>query len=479
MPKPTKDNRAYRFEAFVSLKGRTLPLAGGSVTGRIGLPSQCTVNVPYESVTAYAARDPLQVWCEIQEGKRKVKKMLFDGELSQIGRSKHERSRSLTLTGEGYSAIWFRTALYLINEFGASGLSYGDALRARSVGDPSGYTTSKRLGDLTNLYKKEDLSKFVRAVLARTGQSAGQGSQALARVGVLDDSEAVTLFRSGDNVRRIFIKLIEGQSSSITPVMTYLRSVLEFFYYEMIDRVGPAPGGRILFKPRTIFTPPPACNIFYPQNYSYFQESRDLVNSPTRMMFQTNAFLEPNQAGSLDITTMIRFAPKELQSRFDQMLRSGVRTPEQLVAIYSSVTQEEQRRGIIAEYGALSPAEWLMAKKAGTAAAGDAVLGEVAEYKFRLKQLQFRHATVNHMFDPDIAVGFPGVVVDDQFTVLGLVSQVTHSFGTDGVSSTISLSHVREAHEGLEAQNPPWMSSTYSSGRALGEVTGFAPVTSL
>lgn len=464
----TSPNRAIRFRAFASVGGGALPLNSGQVVGRIGLPSQASVNVDYNSVGRVDELAPFRVWCELG----KAQHTLFEGQLTHIGRDKHERNRSITLTGTGFSGTWFRTTLHQVNELSPSGYSYGDKIRARAVGDPVGYTAGKRFADLSNL-NQGDLPGFIKSVLARAAGTSGLGSIALSKVTILSDAAVTALYTNGGMAWRMFLKLVEGQTSSTSPVMTYLQSIMDLLYYEMVDMVGPAPGGRILFKPKTFFAPVPGANVFLPQNYGFFRESRSLVDAPTRMMFQTNAFLEPTPAGGIDITTLVRFAPAALQSAFDALNRNGD-TGAFAKTLSSPITPEEGRRGVIAEYGALSPAEWVIASSAGGVAA-DAALGKIAEYKLRLKQLEYRSATVNHCFAPQVAVGFPGVVVDDKFNIRGLVSGVSHSFSVDGVSTNISLSHTRFDGEGGEASNPPWVSDEYSSGSAYNSLLGSGP----
>lgn len=461
------NNRAFRFRAYVSVGGKSFPLHSGQVEGRIGAPSRATVNVPYQAVGELFALQPFTVSCELG----RTRHTLFEGQLTALGRDKHERNRSITLIGEGLSNVWFRTCLYQINELSPSGLNFGDAFRARSVGDPTGYNSGKRVADLSNLLQG-DLPGFIKSVLARTG---GVGGQALARTKILSDTAVTALFTKGDTARRIIMKMVEGQTSQIAPVMTYLRSIMDLLYYEMVDMVGPAPGGRILFKPRLLFAPAPGCNVFLPKNYSFFRESRSLVDAPTRMMFQTNAFLEPTQSGSWDIGTLVRFAPPQLQAAFSSIDKAGFRDPATVTSLLSNaITPEESLRGIVAEYGAISPAEWLITGGGGTMPADEA-LGKMAEYKLRLKQLEYRSAVVNHCFAPNVAVGFPGVIVDDKFTIRGLVSGVSHSFSVDGVSTQISLSHTQLDGEGLGADNPAWVSNEYASGSAYASLTGFGP----
>ena len=470
--------RGIRFRAIATLNGRELDINGGTITGTIGRPLSASLNVSYDSITSHPlGREPVTIRFQMESGDFSEEVTVFEGELAQIGRDKHEQNRSITLTCEGYSAIWFRSALYLVNELAPSGLSYGDAFRARAVGDPVGYTAAKRMSDLSNLLDG-DLPAFISAVVNRTPS----GEAAAFNTNVLTDTAASDLFSTGDTLRRIFIKLVEGQTSSISPVITFLQSILEVLYYEMVDRPGPAPGGRVLFKPRTIFTPVAAANVFRPENYSHFRETRSLVDAPTRMMFQTNAFLETAQSGKIDVSTLIRFAPATLQSQFDAISRGGSRTPEELTRVLSNaVTDEEIRRGIVAEYGAISPAEWLIAQGLDGAAgappvaginAVDAALGDLAEYKLRLKQLNYRSASVNHAIEPKVALGFPGAIIDDQFNVLGLVSSVSHAFSVEGVSTQIGMSYTRFEGEGADAANPPWLNPAYVDGSAYSVFTG-------
>lgn len=266
--------------------------------------------------------------------------------------------------------------------------------------------------------------------------------------------------------------------------------------------------GSFIFKPNIYMCPPPVCNVFYPDEYSSFQFSRNFLQEPTRLAYQPQFIsFKGNRALSLDwayqpeslrhyMKKKPTNKPKEFEGKKDLEV-SFVKTPdgdpafpgffrEKLNNKYSDfalagksrehhfLTNEELYKGII------------LAKESGFPANSSFTMGldksfkqniidQVSRYSFFKKRFQTRGLQITSHLKISVVPGFPVLILDDSEAnhhVVAYCDSVTHRiYATEGGYTNVNLSYARtvdeqdiSSNEGRDPLIPSWFSpSTFGT----------------
>ena len=260
--------------------------------------------------------------------------------------------------------------------------------------------------------------------------------------------------------------------------------------------------GQFVFKPNLYMSAPPLCNVFYPDEYSSFQFSRNFLQEPTRLAYQPQFMMF--QVGN-KISLDWQYQPdslyhymkgkkdpkkyegsKELETTFidgtdnkqafsdfnDQKLdnkysegSSGGKSKE-----YHFLTNEELYKGIIlAKESGFPGASGFTAKM--SAAFKEQIMQQVTRYSFFKKRFQTRSLQITSHLKTSVVPGFPAMVLDDseaKHTVVAYCESVTHRiYATEGGFTNVNLSYARtvdeqdvSSNEGRDAFLPNWFISS-------------------
>ena len=218
-----------------------------------------------------------------------------------------------------------------------------------------------------------------------------------------------------------------------------------------------------ILRPDIWFGPPPRCNVFFPENYGSVSYTRMFLQEPTRFLLKTN-----NEF----------FGEDEL---FDQYYMSPkVRTVKgqksTLAALFSGdILTHEVFTGVLPVFEKMGEFN-IFAVRSGTT---DGTIPKVGLAQRSANFLYFKHRfasrqmTVQGKFNPYVAAGFPGLVIDKYIDVksvqhiqalmqqngqptpdlkkmmgthfLGNFSQITHNLdqrsGTTSITATYGRQH--------------------------------------
>lgn len=232
--------------------------------------------------------------------------------------------------------------------------------------------------------------------------------------------------------------------------------------------VRPARLNQQIFRPDVWFSAPPRCNVIFPDQYDTLQYQRAFMEEPTRLLLKTN----DEFFGEDELFDHYYFAPKTRslktsKTTLQKMLQNDLLAHEILTGILP-VFEKMGELNIFAARGGVIKDK---AQNVGLAQRSANFL--YFKYRFAARQMQVRGR-----FNPYIAMGFPGVVIDkyvDADTLklyntllekagratrdinkllgtnfLGNFTQVTHTVNQQQGSTEVVLSYPRQPEESVE-----------------------------
>jgi hypothetical protein len=198
--------------------------------------------------------------------------------------------------------------------------------------------------------------------------------------------------------------------------------------------------GSVVFKPHTIFSPPPKCNVVFRGQYSNFRFNSDYRSEATR--FAAMARLSP----LLPISgNQIYYAPRGM----DKVVQQSVQD-QKLKSDASIFTKEELYRGMVTDYDTIPFSESIIGEQIGN----DSVDGYVnlkkafqdyALYTHSMKKLSTRTMEITGKGLPYMVPGFPAAVIhDSNMIIVGDVLTVSDTVSINGVfQTTVNLGFCR------------------------------------
>lgn len=223
-----------------------------------------------------------------------------------------------------------------------------------------------------------------------------------------------------------------------------------------------------ILRPDVWFSSPPRCNAIFPEHYDSLAYRRSFMEEPTRLLLKTNDEFFGEDA----LFDKMYFAPKarslkKTRTDLQALLRNDLLEHEILTGILP-VFEKMGELNIFAYRGGATDKKM---QKVGLAQRSANFI--YFKYRFAARQM-----TVSGRFNPYIAMGFPGVIIDKYVDVdtlalhnellkkvgrptrdinkllgtnfLGNFTQVTHSVAQDNGRTDIVLSYPRQPEEGVE-----------------------------
>lgn len=231
----------------------------------------------------------------------------------------------------------------------------------------------------------------------------------------------------------------------------------------------PARLNQHVLRPDVWFTAPPRCNVIFPEDYDSLAYQRNFLQEPTRLMLKTN----DEFTGENFLFDKFYFAPqagsvKSDRARMKSMLHGDVLDHE----LFTGVLPVFEKSGEFNVFASKSGSRKAI-QKVGLAQRSANFL--YFKYRFNARQMR-----IGGKFNPYIACGFPGLVIDrpvDQSTIalynelrkkrdltplqisqslgtnfLGNFTEVTHSVSQSDTSgrTEINCSYPRQPDESIE-----------------------------
>lgn len=231
----------------------------------------------------------------------------------------------------------------------------------------------------------------------------------------------------------------------------------------------PARLNQQIFRPDIWFAPPPRCNVLFPDHYTQLSYMRSFMAEPTRLMLKTNSEF----FGEDILFDNFFFAPKSLTAAQDkanlkQMLKNELLDHELFTGILPVFEKMGELNIFAAQSGLEKDGKTL---KPGLAQRSTNFL--YFKYRFAARQM-----SVECRFNPYIACGFPGLIIDKYVDLqaierhnsllaslgknarelknalgthfLGNFTEVTHSIDQGRGVTTINVGYARQYEEGVE-----------------------------
>lgn len=234
----------------------------------------------------------------------------------------------------------------------------------------------------------------------------------------------------------------------------------------------PAQLKQQIFRPDVWFSAPPRCNVLFPDHYTGLSYSRQYTQEPTRLLLKTN----DEFMGEDEFFDNFYFAPKAFtlksqNASLQALLRGDIMDHE----IFTGILPVHEKMGEFNIFAARSGQPDGQMKKTGLAQRSANFL--YFKYRFASRQLQ-----IQGRFNPYIACGFPGLVVDKYVDLqtfklhnellrslpnsamlppreltqmlgahfLGNFTEVTHQVDQNQGSTLINCSYARQPEESIE-----------------------------
>lgn len=261
--------------------------------------------------------------------------------------------------------------------------------------------------------------------------------------------------------------------------------------------------GNFVFKPNLYMMPPPMCNVFFPDEYSQIQFSRNFFQEPTRLIYAPEL---PTRLGNGAIAMPHMYEPesfsnfmlpnKDEGTAYEGLTgRGGIEVnpnayPGLDIGYFMGedkspaaetnnakkragqfLTNEERMKGIWMARESMMPATTQFQQALSDYDHKNTFAKGVAKYLFYKKRFQSRQLQITSHLKLSVVPGFPVLLMDDSDTdqtVVAYCSSVTHRiYATEGGYTNVTLSYARTVAEqdssteaGASMLIPPWFNET-------------------
>ncbi|WP_394831807.1 hypothetical protein LVJ94_35355 [Pendulispora rubella] len=259
-----------------------------------------------------------------------------------------------------------------------------------------------------------------------------------------------------------------GLTDALTEAITQLQRVSEYQITSNRKDAIPARLNAQIFRPDVWFSAPPCCNVLFPDQYTSLRYARSFLQEPTRFLLKTN----DEFFGEDELFDQFYFAPKGPSLKKDQATLRSVLSNDLLDhELFSGILPVFEKMGELNIFAARSGTVDGKAPKVGLAQRSANFL--YFKYRFAARRLE-----VSARFNPYVAPGFPGLIIDKyidsasakrraelsaQFgsaspqsaTVAGThflanFTEVSHAVDQQGGRTEIVGSYARQAEESVE-----------------------------
>ena len=236
-----------------------------------------------------------------------------------------------------------------------------------------------------------------------------------------------------------------------------------------VDQV-PARLNQQIFRPDVWFSAPPRCNVLFPDQYTSMSYSRAYLAEPTRFLLKTN----DEFFGEDELFDNFFFAPKAPVANskkndpvLQALLNNGVMNHE----LFTGVLPIFEKMGELNIFAAQSGLENGKKLKVGLAQRSTNFM--YFKHRFSSRQMQ-----VNARFNPYLAAGFPGLILDRYVDIatmerhntllaqighatrttrnllgthfLGNFTEVTHNIDQGSGTTSLNIGYARQYEESVE-----------------------------
>lgn len=547
--------------AKLFLEGKEVPFIGATMTSTVGQASIAYVDiVPHQTIMNIRPRTNVEIFVRnymqteteaAADGSTQAFPYIlaWKGEVFGYTFGKTPTSRTFSLSCIDHSSYWDNCLAYFFN---AQQTQRAGAAAGSSVQDASDIIKFNQKFIPTYLSRASYFKTRIEQAIKKEGSSEFDTSKDFMDgvIAIYKDIGYVNeFFKLADERLRISDQIIMKSSGQLTKLLkesealdwftgmpnnnsglstlrTVVQDLMSLLFHDFIsapfpaatannnmgkDALGlPTPKntkksiGNFIFKPNLFMMPPPACNIFFPDEYSSFQFQRNFFKEPTRIIYMPELPARMNQ-GAAEVYMPHVFYPEAfsafMKSRDGVTLDSKYKgggsfdIPNKtdlshLKTVGTEVTDKEgdnytkMNNGRATDYNYLSNEEtmkgiWLYRESMlpvtsafraaldTNYASKNAFTENIAKYLFFKRRYQDRSLQITSHLKMSVMPGFPVLILDDSSAnqnVLAYCASVTHRiYATEGGYTNVQLTYARYTEEmDTPSQNasqsftPPW-----------------------
>lgn len=522
--------------AKLFIEGIEVPFIGATISTGVNQASIAYVDlVPHQTINAIKPRSLIQIFVRdfMDNGVGSGSAIAFpyvlawQGEVFGYTFGKTAASRTFSLSCIDESSYWDNVLAYFFNaqqsmgkgtnEMSGQAFDITDAKKQRMVIQPVVPAQSsffrQKIGDVLKDPSKDFLDAFVElyksfALVNEFYKHAEERLRIIDRIVMRSSGKLQQLLEQSEALE--WFEGIVGRNSGYTSLRSIIQDLMSLIFHDMVTvpfpaRVksgiqNPLAGisrtkqtiGSFVFKPNLYMMPPPVCNVFFPDEYSSFQFTRNFFEEPTRLIYMpelparlgaasSRVFLphvyEPPSFGNY----MYGEEPAETYAGGDSL-----QTPVGIdygkyydddnseAAVVNNakkregqfLTNEELYKGIWMARESMMPATTQFRSALDDHGKRE-FTQRVARYLFFKKRFQKRQLQITSHLKMSVVPGFPVLILDksdaDQ-TVTAYCTQVTHRiYATEGGYTNVQLTYARTVTEqdvssyfGTQLLIPPW-----------------------
>lgn len=518
------------------IEGIEVPFIGATINTGVNQASIAYVDlVPHQTINAIKPRSLVQIFVRnymdtaagTNSGTPFPYVLAWQGEVFGYNFGKTASDRTFSISCIDESSYWDNVLSYFFNaqqslgkgtnELSGQALDRTDAekqgIKIQPVVPAQSSFYRQKIADVLKDPTKDFLDAFVElyksfALVNDFYKNAEERLRIIDRIVLRSSGKLQQLIEQNEALE--WFEGIVGRNSGYTSLRSIIQDLMSLIFHDMITvpfpgRVkskikNPLPGvssnaqtiGSFVFKPNLYMMPPPVCNIFFPDEYSSFQFSRNFFEEPTRLIYT------PELPARLGAASSVVFLPHvyEPPSFANFMLREqpsanfaggdALQTPvgvdygkfyDDDSSAAASVnnakkreaqflTNEEIYKGIWVARESMMPATTQF-RSALDDHGKKEFTQRVARYLFFKKRFQKRQLQITSHLKMSVVPGFPVLILDksdaDQ-TVTAYCASVTHRiYATEGGYTNVQLTYARTVAEqdvsssfGTQLLIPPW-----------------------
>lgn len=516
--------------AKLFLEGVEVPFIGATITSTVNQATIAYVDmVPHESINEIKPRTLVHLAVKDTSDPAYPYVQAFEGEVFGLSFGKTPNSRTFSISCIDLSSYWDNVLAYFFDTMQSLGKG-GEALQVLGLDQ-----IDVNRQDIKTIAYAQSTKSYFRAVITKALKKPGADFltaftdlvNSIANVNPFYNlaasrlrlSDRVLLKSSGQLPKLIsqgeaieWFESIVGGMSGFATLRDIIRDLMGIIFHDFVSPAFPSAVtstqalqqplinnppyqpqtvGSFLFKPNLYMLPPPACNIFYPDEYSSFTFNRNFFAEPTRLIYKpviptfgntsqvsllhvyqppsfSNFMLKGTTAAAVTGDANIQ-APAG-QGHFNDTDSSGFNaTNSGHKREQNFLTNEELLKGILMAQEGMVPAATPF-RAALTQFGQRTFFQGVANYLFYKKRFEGRETQITSHLKLSVVPGFPVLILDVSdagHSVIAYNSSVTHRiYATQGGYTNTTLSYARrvgEQDQASGAQNeppiPPWFSA--------------------
>lgn len=483
---------AQKLDFKLYLEGVPVEFESATITAQVGAPAIAQIRIPptiksqnvlpRTSVHLFYV-DPNEIYDQDSprgfEGEL-VFKLLFEGEVMGISYNKTTDMRSTTLVCSDITNNFDYAHRFVIEDIPSM---LGAQCEELVVGQKA------RLGfsDQSDVNLSGPIARLVAGE-----EDVIEGVKKLIRGAFVGDQEGISTneflesvedrFRITDRVTSVpdneigrlaeitnFLNIMSRGIGKTPPNVTLTQLInifLTFIFYSRVSILSPSFRNNLIqsfiLLPNIYFSPPPKCNVLFPDHIENIGYTDMFLRSPTRLFLQTAPFgTSQGQTGAFQCATTY-MAPRELAELLPAGSTGKAKPPNNAHRV---LTSEEKLKGIIPVFKSVGQPEYITLLGQRKDANGETVgtdpdsarnyLLNMAEYELDVRKAQTR--SVNQMtgtFNPEVVVGAPVAAVDDVLFIFGMLESVTHTISAvSGAATNYMVSMSRRVPVGFTKPN--------------------------